>query len=86
MTAAGSSSFGQRCVQVRQPAQLQRAAQREELLFGRRISDLDQAHDLVRHQVHVPGHRAAGGAFAALVTAGDVHAVASRMDRARVGG
>ena len=45
----------------------------EDLLFGRRISDLNQAHDLVGHQVHVPGHGAAGGALAALVASGNVH-------------
>ncbi len=36
--------------------------------------DLHQAHDLVRREVHVPGHRAAGRALAALVALGDVDA------------
>jgi len=45
----------------------------EEFLLGRRIADLNQPHDLVRHQIHVPGHGAAGGALAALVTLCDVH-------------
>ena len=70
MTAAGSSFWGQRWVQVRQPTSIPDGRAAEGLFDGRLRARLQQPHELIGPEIHVLCHRAAGGALTALVAFG----------------
>ena len=69
ITPAQSTDFGQRVEHVMHDTHFQIASLRKARCES---SDLNQPHRLVRQQIHVFGHRAAGRTLAALVTIANV--------------